>query len=240
MIDRRDVCIGAVAALLAGEARAAADSRLFTSGPLSRNSLARRFGAPPGPMTLPDLPVVGSRGADRLSSLKGRTRLVSLWSEWCAPCLMEAGDLAELGQAFNGPSFEVVFVLTGSGKKLDFDGAHAVLAKYRAGAATSLIEPDGHMAVMNALAMQDLPPALQAANKVARAPSLPCNLLVDREGRVRGRSFGVVTPTEMAVSTGHPLTDADKAKLLTLRSPWAGPAGREFVAALAAGALDKA
>jgi thiol-disulfide isomerase/thioredoxin len=168
--------------------------------------------------------------------LRGRTHLVSLWAEWCAPCLQEATDLAAINRAHGGPSFEVIFVLTSSHKKLDFAGAQAVLAKRGAGDATLFVEPDGKETLYRALTMQD------------SGPTLPCNLLVDRHGQVRARSFGApgmsVTvhqgPMTEADKTPHVMTDADKAHALTEHTMWASPIGAEFAAALAAGLLDKA
>ena len=139
-----------------------------------------------------------------------------------------------------GPSFAVVFVLTGSTHKLDFPAARAVLAKYGAGGAPLLVEPDGQNAVMRALATSRLDPKLQALMKSETGQSLPCNLLVDRGGRIRGRSFGAKSAGSGPAPHQGPMTETDKAKLLTQHSKWATPAGGEFIAALAAGALEKA
>ena len=238
MIDRRGVCLGTAASLFATDAPAAPpDPLLFASGPLARNALAMTFKAPSAPLKLPGTEVIGEQGLQRFPKFQGRTHLVSLWAEWCAPCLAEAGDLAALGAAFSGPSFELVFVLTGSEKKLDFPGARAVLAKYGAGGAPLLAEPNGGSAVMDSLATHVFEPQLRAAIKRDSGPSLPCNLLIDRHGRVRGRSFGTVSTSN--ASHEGPMTAADKDRLLRERTTWSTPAGREFVAALAAGVLEK-
>jgi len=228
MIDRRSAGLGAVAALAAGRVRAAPDKPLFASGPMSGNELARVFRTPPAALVLPNTLLLSADGPRRLSSLRGRTWIVSLWAEWCVACLEEAPDLAAIARTHAGPTFGVVFVLTSSFRKLDLAGARAVLAKRGAGDAPLLVEPRGGAAVMTALAAQDGQPR----------GALPCNLLVDRRGRVRARSYGA--PSQMIVSHGGPLTEADKARALTQPTLWATPAGAQFAAALAAGLLDKA
>jgi thiol-disulfide isomerase/thioredoxin len=236
MLDRRSVCLGTAAALVGASARAAApDTPLFTSGPMAHNFLATLFKAPGTPLTLPDTPLLSGQGTQRLSQLRGRTHLVSLWAEWCAPCLQEATDLAAINRAHGGPGFGVIFVLTSSHKKLDLAAAQAVLAQRGAGDAPLFIEPDGKETLYRALTMQD------------NGPTLPCNLLVDRHGQVRARSFGapgMMTahkgPMTEAEKAPHVLTEADKARALTEHTMWASPIGAEFAAALAAGVLDKA
>lgn len=237
MIDRRSVGLGAVAALAAGRAGAAPDMPLFVSGPMSRNSLAVGFKAPPASVSLPETPLVGARGPGKLSDLVGKTWIVSLWAEWCAACLDEAPDLAAVARTHAGPSFGVVFVLTSSFKKLDWAAAHAVLAKRGAGDAPLLVEPHGGDAVMKALATQDFNIQGRAATKPDSAAGLPCNLLIDRKGRVRARSFG--TARRGIVIHGPTMTEADKARALAQPTLWATQAGSDFATALAAGLLEK-
>jgi thiol-disulfide isomerase/thioredoxin len=244
MIDRRSVFAGTAAALagtLAGASARAAmpDTPLFTSGPMAQNHVAALFRAPGSPLSLPDTPLLSAHGPQKLSELRGRTYIVSLWGEWCAPCLEEATDLATLNRKHGGPSFGVIFVLTSSFKKLDLRGAKAVLAGRHADDAPLFIEPHGGAAVMNAMANQVYGPEMRAALKKDGGAGLPCNLLVDRYGQVRGRAFGAPSEASFGPS-GHTLTEADHARILTSHTTWATPAGDEFAAALAAGVLDKA
>jgi thiol-disulfide isomerase/thioredoxin len=243
VIDRRSICLGAAAALASGGARAATDTPFFVSGPMTKNALAAHFMVPPTSVSLPDTPLLSAQGPRKLSELRGRTWLVSLWAEWCAPCLEEATDLAEIARTHGGPSFGVVFVLTGSGKKLDLAGAQAVMAKRGAADTPLFVEPNGGGAVMKALATQEYDAQMRAITKTDSGPSLPCNLLVDRQGRVRARSFGAAAAVTMSAATplaSKPMTKADKARVLTQHTMWATPAGAEFAAALAAGLLEKA
>jgi len=228
MIDRRSVGLGVIAGLAVGTARAAPDKPLFVSGPMSSNALAKGFRTAPGTVILPNTPLVSADGPRRLSDLRGRTWIVSLWAEWCVACLEEAPDLAAVARTHAGPTFGVLFVLTSSFKKLDFAGARAVLDKRGAGDAPLLVEPRGGNAVMMALAAQD---------EHSRG-ALPCNLLIDRHGRLRARSFGA--PSRMTISHSGPLTEAEKALALTQPTLWATPAGGQFATALAAGLLDEA
>jgi hypothetical protein len=241
LIDRRRICLGGPAAALAGgAAKAAPDTSIFASGPMAKNSLAAGFMAPPASLVLPDTPLISSEGRQRLSQLRGRTWLVSLWAEWCAPCLAEATDLAAIARAHSGPSFGVVFVLTNSLKKLDLADAQAVMAKRSAGDAPLLVEPHGGDVVAKALAIRALDARMRVVAKVDSAVNLPCNLLVDRHGRIRGRSFGAASISQMKLSHDGPMNPADKAKVLTEHTVWATPDGDAFAAALAAGLLERA
>jgi hypothetical protein len=241
MIDRRSLGLGAAAALAGGAARATPDTPFFVSGPMLTNRIAGLFQAPATPIILPDTPLISAQGSRRLSELRGRTWLVSLWAEWCAPCLVEATDLAAIARRHGGPSFGVVFVLTSSSKKLDLAAAQAVMAKRDASDAALLVEPHGGAAVVKALATHEYDVQMRAATKPQSGFSLPCNVLVDRHCRVRARSFG--SPKAVIGPPQHsgPLTEADKARMLAgEHTAWATPDGDAFAAALAAGLLEHA
>lgn len=168
MIDRRNICLGAVATLAAGSARAAPDTDFFVSGPMSHNRLARMFAAPTAPLALPDTRLLSAKGPQKLSDLRGKTYLVSLWAEWCAPCLEEATDLAAINRTHGGPSFGVIFVLTSSFKKLDLAAAQAVMAKRGASDTPLFVEADGKAEVFQALATQEYSEAMRKAMKTDR------------------------------------------------------------------------
>ena len=149
-------------------------------------------------------------GSFNLAKLKGKTRVVTLWAEWCAPCLEEARDFAELQHAYASPTFEIVSILTNSVAKLDYAAALARLQKAGADGLPLLVEPGGAKQIATAFASD---PDGQGGF------SLPCALLIDAHGRVRGRMLGV--------------TKIDRSP----RSIWASPSGSAFVAGLRDGVL---
>eukprot|EP01035_Chromulina_nebulosa_P061054 gene61054-83517_t len=149
--DRRKFLGGvAVAAAVPAMLRAApvvmAGERLFAGTALRTNRLALSFERFEQP--LPRIKL--SNGAHKVSldTLVGKTRIVTLWAEWCVPCLVEARDFAALQRRFAGPSFEIVAVLTASAQKLDFAAARARLTQARVDGLPLLVEPDGGARLM--------------------------------------------------------------------------------------------
>lgn len=236
--DRRAIVAGVVAGLvwpvgLAAAPVPMAGTRLFAGTPLINNGVAIGFEKVDIP--LPAINVAGRHGKVSLDTLTGKTRIVTLWAEWCVPCLVEARDFAMLQRRFAGPSFEIVAVLTGSAEYLTFAGAMARLKHARVEGLPLLVETDG-----GARLMQGLSPG-----PGGRGGSLPCTLLVDAKGRIRGRSHGA--PTAQPAGTGgtargpHILTDADKRALLAgdQGTLWQSSAGDALVTALRDGILDR-
>jgi hypothetical protein len=201
--------------------------RLFTSGSLARNPLALMFAAAPADLS-PDPALRGVQGPQHWSDLKGKPHLVSLWSETCAPCLAEAGDLAALAVKYRDRGVGVVAILTGSQARLDLPRARALLAKVGAADLPLWIEPDGGGKLWRSVA----------------GMALPCNLLVDDRAVIRGRAFGSLTVNKGSATPGasHVLTDEDKHRLLEQRPPtaWTTPYATQLMDALAAGALRAA
>ncbi|MFT3997663.1 MAG: TlpA disulfide reductase family protein [Asticcacaulis sp.] len=233
-MDRRLFCAGLLAA---GASPAIAQSprkRAFTTGPLAKNRAALSFEPVPDGFYLPDITVIGEAGPARLSDFKGKPRLLTLWAEWCAPCLVEAGELAVLQARFGGPDFEVTSVLTRSDKKLDVAGARKVLSKVKADTLPLWVEPKGGNAVLRALSPE--------------RRSLPCLLVVDKSGRVRGRSHGAISivtlPPGVKPGPDGRLSPEDEAKMQAEKEKagngtvWSTPHGEAFVKALIEGALD--
>ncbi len=209
MMNRRGFLVAtASAALIAPAAQA---QSIFAGTPLATNGVARYFEALPPGMRLPEVMLQGDNGSrHHLSELTGKTRLVAIWAEWCAPCLIEAGDLAKLYARYGGPNFEVLSVLSDSRKRLDIKTAREALERTHAQALPLWIEPNGGDMVAAAL-----------TGARGATINLPCTLLVDHGGAVRGRMTGLA----MAPGTRP---DAP----LTGRSVWATPDADVFVQTL--------
>jgi thiol-disulfide isomerase/thioredoxin len=239
--DRRAILGGMLAGLACPAGLSAAPivtlksgPRLFAGTPLGHNRLALTFEK----VDLPLPPIKVSNGAAKLSldSLNGKTRIVTLWAEWCAPCLVEARDFAALRRRFAGPTFDIVAVLTGSAERLDFAGATARLTNARVAGLPLLVEPNGGKRLMLTL----------SPSPFGGGGSLPCTLLVDSRGRIRGRSRGALTAALPPGAAGKPagsytLTEADKRAMLAgdRGTLWQSPDGDVLVTALRDGVLDR-
>lgn len=249
MTTRRSVVGGLAAGLLAPRALAATGDRLFAGTPFADNRIARSFARVD--LALPDVTVLTRTGSRRLPQLAGTPRLLTLWAEWCVPCLLEARDLAAAKPRLAGGRFDIVSVLTGSSAKLDHAGAVQRLERAGASGLTVLVEPDGGHAISDALGV--MPPAsampapatLPPGARVTRLAGLPCTLLVDRHGRVRGRATGMLAaappPIGGGQGTAHVMSAAEKAAMLTdgEKTAWSTPDGERFLQALRGGLLDR-
>ena len=237
--DRRTVIAGVAATLACPSLLAATPApmsapRLFAGTPLAGNRVAMRFEKVDIP--LPAIRLAGEQGKTSLDRLTGKTRIVTLWAEWCAPCLVEARDFAVLQHRFAGPGFEIVAVLTASAEKLGYRGAVARLKGARVEGLPVLVEPDGGKRLMMGL----------SPGPDGRVGSLPCNLIVDPQGRIRGRSRGAViaAPSHAAsdkLPEAQALSDDDKRAMLAgdQVTLWRSPLGDALVTALRDGILDR-
>jgi thiol-disulfide isomerase/thioredoxin len=235
---------GMIACAGEGFAGAALPQRpLFEGTPLAGNAIARTFQRVR--LALPAVRLVDARGTASLRGLRGRTTILSLWAEWCAPCLVEMRDLAAIRRKYASNRFDVVALLTYSKKPLDYHAAHERLATMGAGNVPLLIEPNGGAEILSALSSGPTAAVLAALPKSLRPKgTLPCNLLVDSSGRVRGRSLGapvVAAPAGARPGTGsQSLTEEQKAVLGgDSRTAWSTAQGAEFARALASGLLDR-
>jgi thiol-disulfide isomerase/thioredoxin len=241
IMHRRGFVAGIAASMAAPGitfAKPQAEAKLFTDGMLAGNRVAATFRLAPGDLSAPGTMLAGSDGHHRLGDLKGKVRLVTLWAEWCPPCIIAMPDLAQLQKRYGGTHFEILAVLTGSRKKLSLADARNEMIKIGADALPVWVEPGGGKSVLNALAQQN--------GKAA----LPCDLIVDAAGRIRGRSFGTtmtgfdvnLVPEDLAngqlTESGKAKVAAAQAKVTAQRSSWSSPEGDAFINALANGALD--
>lgn len=117
----------------------------------------------------PDFVLVDLEG--RIASLRafrGKVVLLSFWATWCPPCRQEMPDLARLKEAFGPDGLVVLTVATDAG------GAKTVGP--RAGPlrvpSPALLDPTSSVA------------------SVYRVEALPTTFLIDREGRIVGRTVG--------------------------------------------------
>ena len=257
-IDRRDFVRGSTAAAIAvglpwPAKGAGAPQPLFADTPLAANPVARMFQRVD--LELPDAPVDTAAGPSSLAGIGGKTRLIALWAEWCVPCLVEIRDFAALRPAVATDRFDIGLVLTASAAKLDRAGALAKLRPLGAAGLLLLVEPDGGARVAQALATGGARPVPAGQRQ---GFTMPCTLLVDSKGRVKGRAFGAPTRSggiarpaltdaqKAALKRGESvvrsqsISDADKDKMLAEGSTlWASPAATALLKALGDGLLDR-
>jgi thiol-disulfide isomerase/thioredoxin len=242
-MDRRTVLGGMTALAAGGLARAAPSPRpLFQKTAFAANPVARRFDRVDFP--LPPIRLLGPHGPVSLRSLVGRTTILALWAEWCAPCLIDLRDFAALRRKYASAHFDIVSLLTYSKKALDYRGAHDLLARMSAADLPLMIEPNGGTAAISALSTRPSAEVLAALPPSFRPKgTLPCALLVDSSGTVRGRSVGAVLqspgPAPKPDAASAMLTEHQKRVLNgASNTSWSTPEGDAFVRALASGLLE--
>jgi thiol-disulfide isomerase/thioredoxin len=196
--------------------------KLFARTALARNRLAMRFEAMPPNVRIPDILIATPDGAHRLGDMRGAVRIVSLWAEWCIPCLLEMHDLAALRRRHLAAGLDVVALH--QGKKMTAQAARMQLRRVDAADLPSWLEPG--MQLSSAL----------ATPVGADGFTLPCTFLLDRHGRVRGRAFGTEPLKPPKFANGKVLTPPGKTYLDT---SWSLPAADVFARALAGGILDR-
>ncbi|MBV9785960.1 MAG: TlpA family protein disulfide reductase [Acidisphaera sp.] len=123
------------------------------------------------PRPLPPLNLVDADGnAHTLAEFSGRGVVLNLWATWCVPCVAEMPALNTLaGQV--GPEIAVLALSSDRG------GAPTVEAFYREHAITNLsVWLDLHGDALHAL----------------NARGIPTTLIIDKQGRERGRLEGAI------------------------------------------------
>jgi thiol-disulfide isomerase/thioredoxin len=232
-LHRRTVLAGLAGIALAPPCGARADdvpNSPVAHGVLAKNQLALAFERPKHPTELPDFALIGRNDRElAVSDLKGRTLLMPLWAEWCAPCLSELSDFARLQQIYGNGSFAIVPILTGTQKKF----TPAILAEFFGYLHAGVFEPLMEKGLRDRL--------MKTMAQIESGPELPCNLLVTPDGTVVGREFGAIRSDDQAAM----LATADRTQVLrrseagqTL-SLWGKEDGEQFAAAMAGGFLER-
>lgn len=135
----------------------------------------QREPAPDEPM-----PLVGGDGAElSLTELRGQVVVVNFWASWCGPCRVEQPDLNDAAAAL--PDDEVAFV----GVNIEDREANA-LAHIR-----EFDVPYPHL--------YDPTNAFASRFGGVGPRTIPTTVLLDTQGRVAVRLFGLTTATELTV-----------------------------------------
>lgn len=220
-IDRRTLIGAAIAAAAPLPALAQRNNLAITAGPLADNPLARHFRRLPEGVAWPPSDFLSSGGKRPLSYYRGKTIIVSLWSETCPPCLVEMPIFAELNAKYANAKFEIVPVVTGS-KRLNTMARAQKFLNDRGIGLNTLI--DGGPQADELLKSV-------TATRTAPNGALPCNLLIDSEGRLVGRQSGFVLMFPAGMSPSDPKA-AESAKTI-----WEGPGATAFFETVRSGGL---
>lgn len=223
-LDRRTFIAAALAAGAAPNlAWAQGQNRVFSNGALADNALARYFRRMPEGVAWPPSDFLSSGGRRPLSYYRGKTLLVSLWAETCAPCLVEMPIFAQLNAKYANSRFEIVPVITGS-KRLNTMARAQKFLNDRRIALSTLMDGGkrGDELLRGLTASRDAPDG-----------SLPCNILIDGEGRIRGRQSGFILLLPPGTSSADPAAAVKNAKTI-----WEGPGSAEFFETLRSGVLS--
>lgn len=221
MLNRRNFLVSA-ACLSVAPARADDNASPVAHGVLANNPLALAFEA--APAQLPDVLVLGPNGTRNISEFKGRTLLMPLWAEWCAPCLSELQDFASLQKKHGNDKFVIVPILSGTQKRMTPATVQQLFSYLHADALEPLIENHFGDRLLTTM-----------ARGKGREVEIPCNLLIAPDGHVVGREFGMKEASGVKADTKHQLlAQAEAGNVL---SQWGKEPGDEFAAAMANGFL---
>ena len=118
--------------------------------------------------TLPDATMQGLNGRSRrLSEYRGRPLVINVWASWCGPCRAETASLERLAWGESARRFTIIGISTD-------DYRDKALAWLKASNATLSHFIDQKLELENLLG----------------ADRLPLTVLVDAQGRVRGKFYG--------------------------------------------------
>jgi Thiol-disulfide isomerase and thioredoxins len=220
------VITGAAAASLPSHAKDNPDSPV-AHGVLANNAIAKAF-EPTWPK-LPDISYWGLEGEFTNKDLRGRTILMPVWAEWCAPCLSELPDFARLQAKYGNAKFEIIPVLSAAGRKLAPPKIAEIFGLLHASALKPVVEKNFGFTLARTM------------GRTPRGYALPCNVLIAPDGSVIGREMGQV-PTDDAKQGDAPPANGDaesvrRAMAGQTQSLWGKKEGEEFAKAMADGFL---
>jgi len=228
-IDRRAAVLG-LAGLTVSAAHAddKPSSSPIAHGVLAENSLAQKFESVS--TELPGIALWGPNGKrdieDLLKEQKGRTILMPLWAEWCAPCMSEIPDFARLQQKYGNDKFSIIPVLTATRKQFTPEILGSVLKGMHAGVFEPLIENRLGDRLMNKMAKIS-----------SRQSALPCNLLIAPSGQVVAREIGRLENTDDDNPAKSWNEVVKRTETGDVQSRWGQADGEAFAAAMANGFL---
>jgi thiol-disulfide isomerase/thioredoxin len=114
----------------------------------------------------------------KLSNYNGKVVLLNFWATWCAPCRAEMPDLVKLQKEYQAHGLQVVGVTY----------------------------PDYSRRAVQKVARQlrvNYPIVLGSRELAAQydvGEVLPTTIIIDREGKIRGRILGIMEPEEFEQS----------------------------------------
>lgn len=114
----------------------------------------------------------------KLSNYNGKVVLLNFWATWCAPCRAEMPDLVKLQKEYQAHGLQVVGVTY----------------------------PDYSRRAVQKVARQlrvNYPIVLGSRELAAQydvGEVLPTTIIIDREGKIRGRILGIMEPEEFGQS----------------------------------------
>ncbi len=192
-------------------------------GILADNVMAQAF-EPPADADLPSVFVWGPDGKRPIGDLKGRTILMPLWAEWCAPCMSELPDFGRLQRKYGNDKFAIIPVLTATQKKITPELLGQVLSVMHCEMFEPLLENNRGDRLARTMGRR------------GSTYALPCNLLIAPDGHVVGREMGAIANPEMEPAKSYKETLA-RVDQNAVQSRWGQADGEEFAKAMADGFL---
>jgi thiol-disulfide isomerase/thioredoxin len=160
-----------LAAALLAVAGVAAAAAFTLQRPGSLPVALKGFQEESPPKAAPEISFTDADGRQlSLADFRGKVVLLNFWATWCVPCVEEMPSLDKLQALLGGPDFTVVALST------DREGL-------------SVVRPFiDKLGVRNLALYLDQP---RAAQRAFGLRGIPTTMLIDREGRERGRLEGM-------------------------------------------------